>query len=245
MKKKIVGGLMVLAVGCLSAGAGQAVDLHNLLPGAQLDIFGLAGGSTLVDAQYWLSAGNLFHSRFTAGTKFMIGADVPYGKIVSIETAFTMGPNNMIVTNTDQNPRQDILYRTRFYSGSASALFHAPAVRRLFQVRPYAELGMEYDRYSPTDQAVAYAYNYGFAAVATQVDINHNDKFGLNAGGGLDRKLSKRWTFRIDLRDHICGSPAFGLPYIPTTDSAASYPVKGRANNLEYTAGFIYHLGKH
>ncbi len=103
---------------------------------------------------------------------------------------------------------------------------------------------MDYDRYSPTDSAVAYAYAHGFAAVATQVDINHNDKFGLNAGIGLDRKLSKHWTFRIDLRDHTCGSPAFGLPHIPTADSAATYPVTGRANNIVYTAGFVYHLGK-
>ncbi len=234
---------MVLSVGGLSIGAGQCRDFRDLLPGAQLDIFGLAGGSTLVDAQDWLSAGNLFHSRFAPGTKFMIGADVPYGKVISIETSFTMGPNNMIVTNTDQNPRQEILYRTRFYSGSASVLVHAPVVRR-FHFQPYAELGMAYDRYSPTDQAVSYAYNHGFAAVATQVDINHNDKFGFTVGGGLDHKISKRWKFRIDLRDHICGSPAFGLPYVSTTDSAATYPVRGRANNIEYTAGFIYHLGK-
>jgi opacity protein-like surface antigen len=239
MRKKLVRGLMVLAVGWLSAGAGQARDLFQ---NAQLDVFGMVGGSTMVDAQYWLSAGNLFHSRFEVGPKYTIGASVPYGKMISIESFFTAGPNNMIVTNTDQNPRQNIEYETRFYSGSARLLVHAPVLKK-FHFRPYAGVGLEYDRYSPTDAAVSYAYAHGFAAVAT-AEINHNDKFGFNLGGGLDRKISKRWAFRIDLTDHVCGSPAFGLPHVPTVDSAATYPVSGRANNLEYTAGFLYHLGK-
>jgi opacity protein-like surface antigen len=240
MRKKLVQGLMVLVVGFLSAGAGQARDLFQ---NAQIDVFGMGGGSTMVDAQYWKSAGNLFHSRFEVGPKFSVGASVPYGKLISIESYFTEGPNNMIVTNTDQNPRQDIEYQTRFYSGVARLLVHGPVLKK-FHVRPYAGIGMEYDRYSPSNAAVSYAYDHGFGAVASQVDINHNDKFGVNLGGGLDHKITKRWTFRVDLTDHICGSPAFGLPHVPTVDSAAIYPVSGRAHNLEYTAGFLYHFGK-
>ncbi len=238
MKKKLVRGLMVLAIGCISAGAGQARDL---LQNVQLDVLGLAGYSTLFGAQEWLSAGNLYHSRFASGTKFAIGAEVPYGKLVSIQTGFTMGPNDLIVVNTEQDSRNNINYPTRFYSGNASLLLHAPSTK--FHVRPYAELGLEYDRYSPTDSAVAYAYNYGFASVATAY-INHNDKFGFNAGGGLDRRISKRLTFRIDLRDHVCGAPGFGLPHIPTKYNAAIYPVQGRIENIEYTAGFLIHVGK-
>ena len=102
---------------------------------------------------------------------------------------------------------------------------------------------MEYDRFSPTPAAVTTATNQGFAAVSTAI-INHNDKFGINLGVGLDRKLTKRLTFRIDLRDHITSSPAFGLPPKPTFDSAATFPVAGRANNIEYTAGIVFHLGK-
>jgi opacity protein-like surface antigen len=238
MKKKLVRGLMVLAVGCLSAGAGQARDL---LQNVQLDVFGMAGGSTMVDAQNWFSAGNLYHSRFEAGPKFTVGASVPYGSLVSIEGYFTMGPNNLIVTNTDQNPRQNIEYQMMYYSGGASLLIHAPFSK--FHWRPYAAMGMEYDRYSPSNSAVAYAFNHGFAAVA-MANINHNDKFGFNAGAGLERKITRRWTFRLDVRDHVTGSPAFGLPHVPTVDSAATYPVSGRVNNLEYTAGFLFHLGK-
>jgi len=166
---------------------------------------------------------------------------VPYGKLLSIESAYSSGPNNLVVTNTNVFPHVGVEYPIRAYIGSLSAVFHAPV--SLFHVRPYAEGGVEYDRFSPTPAAITTAQNQGFASVNT-AHITHNDKFGINLGGGLDRKLSKRLTFRIDLRDHITGSPAFGLPPQPNSDSIASFPVSGRAHDLVYTAGILLHLGK-
>ena len=243
MIKKTVQGLMALAVCFLSLGGAQARDLVKDI---QLDVFVLGGASTLVDSNNWSSAGRQWHSRFEFGPKYTVGVAVPYGKLLSIETAFTTGPNNFFVTDLNVFPHEQsngsiVEYPVRFYSGSMSAVFHAPIT--LFHLRPYAEGGVEYLRYSPTPAAVTTATNKGFAAVST-ASINHNDKFGINLGGGLDRKIFKRLTFRIDLRDHVAGSPAFGLPRQPTTDSAANFPVAGRANNIEYTAGFLFHLGK-
>jgi opacity protein-like surface antigen len=239
MMKKTVQGLMALAVLLLSTGRVQARDL---LKNAQADVFVLGGGSTLVDAQYWTTAGYLFHSRMDLGTKFSVGVAVPYGKMLSIESAFTYGPNNLVVTNTDIFPHVGVVYPQRVYMGSIAAVVHAPFA--LFHVRPYAEGGAEYDRFSPTPAAIALATKQGFATTSTAI-ITHNDKVGISVGGGLDRKLTKRITFRIDLRDHVTGSPAFGLPPRPTTDSlGASFPVAGRANNIMYTAGFLFHLGK-
>ena len=74
-------------------------------------------------------------------------------------------------------------------------------------------------------------------------NINHNDKFGLNMGGGLDRKLTKRLTFRIDLRDHVTGSPAFGLPG-QFAIVLRFFPSPGAPIIIEYTAGFVFHIGK-
>jgi outer membrane protein W len=132
-------------------------------------------------------------------------------------------------------------YPARFYAGSLSAVFHAPFSYRHF--RPYAEGGVEYDRYTPTRGAIATARNHGWATVNTAL-LTHNDKFGMNVGVGIDRKFTKRITFRIDLRDHITSSPAFGIPPAQTEASIAIFPVKGRANNIMYTAGILYHLGK-
>jgi opacity protein-like surface antigen len=244
MMKKTVQGLMVLAALLWGTDGAQARDL---LQNMQMDVFVLGGGSTLVDATYFDSAGRLYHTRFEPNYKITVGGSMPYGKLLNIETAFTFGPNNLVLTNTNLFPHVGIVYPVRDYIGSVSAVVHAPFSR--YHFRPYAEGGIEYDRFSPTPAAVAYARNNGWASVSSAI-INHNDKFGINVGVGIDRKLTKRLTFRIDMRDHVTSSPAFGIPpkvgplgsTLSTT--SAIFPVKGRANNMVYTAGIIYHLGK-
>ncbi|MGA2985394.1 MAG: hypothetical protein ABSG32_16395 [Terriglobia bacterium] len=235
MIKKTVLGFMALAVLLSIAGGAQARDLTKDM---QLDVFALGGASTLVDAENFDSAGNLFHSRFDLGTKYTLGVAVPFGKLITLETAFTSGPNNLVVSNTNTSPVAEQEYPIRDYIGSISAVVHAPF--SYMGLRPYAEGGVEYDRFSPTPTAMTTALTKGFAADST-AQINHNDKLGINLGVGLDRKLTKRLTFRIDVRDHVTSSPAFGLP---NTYSYANYPVSGRANNIVYTAGILFHLGK-
>lgn len=243
MLKKTVQGLVALAVWWCCSGAAQAADL---LKNAQADVFVLGGGSTMVDSQQWQSVA-LYHSRMDLGYKFTIGVDVPYRTILSIESAFTYGPNNLYVENVNIFPHTVQAgsvreYPVNDYIGSLSAVVHAPFTFR--HLHPYAVGGVEYDRFSPSDAAVAAAKASGFGATSTTI-MTHNDKVGLNLGIGVDRKLFKRVTFRIDIRDHVTSAPGFGIPPKPTTDSlGASYPVKGRANNIVYTAGFVFHLGK-
>jgi opacity protein-like surface antigen len=236
--KKTVQALMVLTALLWSTAGAQARDL---LKDMQLDISVLGGGSTLVDPHYFDSADRLYHSRFELGTKFNLGVAVPYGKLLSIETAYSYGPNNLVVSNQNVFPHVGVVYPVNDFIGSLSAVVHAPF--SLLRVRPYAEGGVEYDHFSPTPAAIKLASDQGFTTVSTAI-LTHNDKFGLNLGGGLDRKITKRLTFRIDLRDHITGSPAFGLPPAPNFYSAAAFPVSGRANNIEYTAGIVLHIGK-
>ncbi|MFZ0960936.1 MAG: hypothetical protein WAO35_08520 [Terriglobia bacterium] len=238
MVKKTVQGLMMLSALLWSTGGAQARDLFKDM---QMDVFVLGGGSTLIDSHYFPGASSLYYSHFELGPKFSVGAAVPYGKYLNIETAYSYGPNNFVVTDDNEFPHKGVVYPVRVYIGSISGVFHSPAT--IFHLRPYAEAGVEFDRFSPTPAAVAEAYDHGFASVSTAI-ITHNDKFGLNLGGGLDRKLTKRLTFRIDLRDHVTSSPAFGIPPIPTPDNLAVFPAKGRANNIEYTAGIIFHIGK-
>jgi opacity protein-like surface antigen len=239
MLKKTVQGLVALAMLLVGTGAAQARDfVHDL----KFDVFLLGGGSTMVDPTYFNSAGRLFHSRFEIGPKYNIGVAVPYGKIFTIETAYSAGPNNLVVSNQNIFPHVGVEYPVRQSLGSISGVFHAPFTR--FHMRPYGALGVEYDRFTPTAAAVSYAISHGFATTSTAI-ITHNDKAGMNFGGGLDRKLTKRLTFRIDLRDHITGSPAFGLPPKVTSDSlGAAFPTSDRSNNIEYTVGILFHVGK-
>lgn len=242
LKMKTVQGTMLLAVLLMSTGA---VEARDLLKDAQADVFVLGGGSTLVDANNFAEAGRLFHSRFDLGYKFTVGVAVPYGKLLSIETAFTTGPNNLYLTNINIFPHTAAAgaireYPSRTYIGSLSAVIHTPGSFHHF--RPYAAGGVEYDRFSPTPEAITAAKS-GFGTVSTAI-ITHNDKFGLNLGCGIDRRFTRRITFRIDLRDHVTSSPAFGLPPVQTVDSLAIFPVKGHANNIVYTAGILFHIGK-
>jgi hypothetical protein len=243
VKRKTVQGLLVLAVLFWSTRGAQARDIFKDI---QADVFALGGGSTLVDAQDFDSAGRLMHTRFEVGSKWSVGVAVPYGKLLNLETAFTTGPNNLWLTNTEIFPHTQaagsvVEYPAKFSSGSESAVFHAPFSFRHF--RPYAEGGVEFDHYTPSREAIATARYEGWATVNTAL-LTHNDKFGMNVGVGIDRKFTKRFTFRIDVRDHITSSPAFGLPRVETEDSIAVYPVSGRANNLVYMAGILFHLGK-
>jgi len=240
MLKKTVQGLLVLTALLWGSAGVQARDLFQ---NAQLDVYGLAGGSTIFDAQYFNSAGRLYHTRFDPDYKFSVGGAVPYNKFLSIEAGFTMGPNNLVLTNTNvfphTSPGSVTVFPVKDYLGTLSAVVHAPWSWHHFQ--PYVEAGIEYDRFTPSQSAIIEGVQHGWASTSTAL-INHNDKFGFNMGLGVDRKLTKRLTFRIDARDHITSSPAFGLPN--SYNDGAIFPVKGRCNNAVYTAGFVYHLGK-
>ena len=232
VRNKAVQCLMALAALLLTAGAAQAREI-------KFDVFVLGGASTLVDARYFQSASEQFHSRFEYAPKFNLGVAVPYGKLFSIELGYSGGPNNLVITDTSVFPHPAILYPVRVYMGSLSGVVHAPFSWK--HVQPYAEGGVEYDKFNPTPAAVSTAKNQGFGAVST-ASINGNDKVGMNLGCGLDRKIMKRITLRLDLRDHFTGSPHFGLPN--SASPGVVFPVSGRAHNIEYTAGIVFHLGK-
>lgn len=237
--KKAGFGLVAVAVLLLNTGGARASDI---LKQDQIDIFVLAGGSTFFDSTNFPDAGRVYHSRYDLGQKFTFGAAVPYGKLLSIETAFTFGPNNLVITNTNVSPHVGVVYPMHDYIGSLSAVVHAPFSR--FHFRPYLEGGVEYDQFRPSRSAINYAYYNGFASVSSDEYFNRNDKFGLSAGGGIDRQLFKRVTFRIDLRDHITGSPRFGLPTKVNGYNPVAFAAPARAHDVVYTVGFLFHLGK-
>src|SRR5664279_4942352 len=101
MMKKTVQGLMVLAALFWST---RGVQARDLLQNVQLDVYGLVGGSTVVDPYSFDSAGHLYHTRFAPGPRFNIGVAVPYNKFLSIESGFSYGPNDLVLTNTNVFP---------------------------------------------------------------------------------------------------------------------------------------------
>ena len=238
MRKKTVRVWMLLAA-LWGATAGAFAD--GPLANAKVDVFVLGGGSTFIDEHYFYDAERTYLSYFKVGPKITAGFAVPYGPILCIELSYTYGPNNWVVQNNDVMPRVGVVYPVRYSSGNLSAIIHVPYSK--FHFRPYVDGGVEYVQFTPTKAAIKYALDYGFAS-ASMAYINANDKVGITVGFGVERKLIKRLSLRIDLRDHVSGTPGFGIPLAPTAANPAPFIVQGRSNNIVYTAGFVYRLGK-
>jgi len=82
-------------------------------------------------------------------------------------------------------------------------------------VRPFVTAGAGYTSFAPGDGGIFR-------------DAAGENKFGINYGGGLKVKLSRRFGLRFDVRDHVTGKPNFlDLP-----------GVEGRLHSIEYSGGF-------
>jgi opacity protein-like surface antigen len=110
-------------------------------------------------------------------------------------------------------------------------------------MRFYGVVGLEYDIFAPTSAAQTKAKTEGFA-FAPSATLSSDSKPGFNAGGGIDYKLGSKVDVRLDVRDHMFGSPTFGLPQSPTSFSSAYFPISGSGRNLEYSIGLVYKFGK-
>ena len=240
MKREVVRHLMVAATLCLSSVTAQAKDpFKNPFKDLNMTVFGMVGGSTLYDKRNFISADEKYKSSYDVQPRYVYGTGVPLTKLLGLEVAYSTGPANLRVTNISLSPRAGHVYDVNHHTASVNVVLHGPA--RIFGVRPYVTAGWDYNRFAPTLAAKLYANAQGFGAVSTAT-LTYTDKLGMNAGVGLERKIMPRVFLRLDARDHICGSPTFGLPAQAST--SAIFPVTGSAHNVEYTAGIVVHIGK-
>ena len=104
-------------------------------------------------------------------------------------------------------------------------------------------MGPEFDLFSPTSSAQTSATTQGFA-FAPSAKLASEGHPGFNVGAGIDYKVASKVDLRIDVREHMTGSPRLGLPNAATSTSAAYFPVGGPAYDLEYSLGIVYRFGK-
>lgn len=153
--------------------------------------------------------------------------------------------NDLVVANLYNStvPNQENSYGVTDQRVSVDILTHVP--KTIKGLRPYLATGLEFDNFAPTSEATASANSSspGFNGVPNTV-LKGDDKVGFNVGGGMDINLTRRLAFRLDLRDHITGSPTFGLPSSSSSVYSAYYPITGLANDLEYSAGIVMRFGK-
>jgi hypothetical protein len=204
----------------------------------------MGGVSSLADQRSFGEGPNRvipYSSNYASGGKVTAGIEAPIYKIFGIEGSYGFGKNNLEITNQSTNPTTVIGYGVRNNRFSADIVGHVPGAWR--GIRAYGVVGVEEDIFSPTRSAQTLALTQGFA-FATSAKLVSEGHPGFNGGGGIDYEVVSKVDLRIDVREHIIGSPRFGLPTAPTSTSAAYFPVSGSGHDLEYSIGLVYRFGK-
>jgi opacity protein-like surface antigen len=210
---------------CASATALNAEDFS---------VFAMGSISSLFDKGYYNEYTTPYGSTYKTGGGITFGAEVPLGKILGVEGSYSKVRNNLVLTNYGVSTPEEFGYGIHNQRLSGDLVAHAP--RSLLGFKPYLAAGLEYDRFSPTGPSPN-VFN-GFV----NVSLGNANKVGVNYGGGVDMSLLPHINLRVDVRDHLTGTPTYGLP--PSSGVGAYFPVSGAAHDLQYSAGIVVHLGK-
>jgi opacity protein-like surface antigen len=224
--RKVLEALIVAGALFVSVATARAQDYRFFLMG---------GGANLFDTRIFTStAGFQYRSEYVTGGKFTIGLEVPHGKHLGIEGSYAVGHDNLCITGLTINPTE-AGYGIWNHRVSLNLVAHAR--KPILRVQPYATAGVEYDRFTPTRAAVDRVTTQGFTG--TTAVLQHDNKMGVNFGGGFEWKVMGPILVRLDVRDHLTGSPTFGLKS-QTSGGQKIFSVSGLAQNLEYSAGIVF-----
>ena len=205
---------------------------NSLARGQGARVFVMAGGSFLQDDRFFsnLSLQRL-QSSYASGGKLTLGGELSMAQILGLEGSYSYGHNNLRIRNLDVS--QTLGYGVRMQRLAINAVAHSPI--SLLGVRPYATAGVEYDHLGPTDRANRLAFRQGFAGQT--LTLGSSNLLGLNYGGGAEWSFFPTLALRLDLRDHVTGTPTYGL-------SSRQYRVSGAAHDTEVSVGLVFHIGK-
>ena len=230
--KKVVQGLIVTAALCLSTNSVRAQGYRVFIMGAD---------SVFTDKRSFTEGTLPYTSGYAGGGKGIAGFEAPIYKIFGIEGSYGYGRNNLEITNFNYTYPPMTGYGVKFSRISADIVGHAPVTWRGISV--YGVLGLEYDLFSPTSAAQELAKTRGFIFAPTAT-LSSQGKEGFNVGLGVDYKVAWRIDLRFDARDHLFGSPTYGVPQSSTTLYAPFFPVGGPAHDIEYSIGLVYRFRK-
>jgi hypothetical protein len=233
--KDFARGLTVMVALCVTATAGRAQSDR---------IFVLVGGSALNNKQSFTEGFINYSTSYAMGGRGIAGVELPLkgSKIFGLEVSYAYGQSNLKLANLNYTYQPITAYGLRDNRVSADIVAHAPGAYH--GIHPYVAAGLEFDEFSPTSAAQTLATKIGFAFEGT-AKLSSQGTGGVNFGGGLDHKFLSKVDLRIDIRDHLFSSPTFGLPSTqPSTAGLAWFPVKGRASDIVYSVGIVYHFGR-
>jgi Outer membrane protein beta-barrel domain len=203
----------------------------SLAHGQEFRAFVVGTGSFLENERFFTKANQPFRSNYASGGKIIFGGEYPLSNIFGAEGSYGYGRNNLRVASL--GPSQTLGYGVRSQRVSANLVGHSPV--SLLGVRPYATGGFEFDHFGPTSQARTVAFTQGFAGQV--VTLGSANKLGVNFGGGVEWSSFPTLALRLDLRDHLTGTPTYGL-------SGGRFPISGAAHDVEFSVGLVFHMGK-
>jgi len=204
--------------------------------GVRLSLMG--SGSYLFSERLFTVEDERFRSNYAPGGKAIFSLEYTPASVLGLEASYAYGRNNLRVADLEETPPEEIGYGVRLQRYSGNLVIHSPVA--LGGLRPYATAGLEYLRFGPTSDAKARAFTEGFAG--RQAVLESSNKLGFNVGGGVEWSLIPALALRLDVRDHSTGTPRYGLPV--QSETAAIFPITGRAHNLEISAGITLHFGE-
>jgi opacity protein-like surface antigen len=231
--KKFVQGLIVIMALFLSTTTGRAQVGYRF--------FIIGADSSFSDARAFPERYINYTSTYASGAKVIAGIEAPFYKIFGIEGSYGIGSENLEVTDQSTNPTTTLGYGVRNNRISADIVGHVPGTWR--GIHAYGVVGLEYDIFSPTSAGQTLAKTEGFAFAPSAILTSQGEP-GFNFGGGLDYKVTSKVDLRLDVRDHMLGSPTFGLPQTAATFTSAYFPITGSGHIIEYSIGLVYRFGK-
>jgi opacity protein-like surface antigen len=225
--RKVIWFVLAVCVVLTDANAQQLSD-------PRISVFGAA--SFLAASRTFTVDGDVLNTKYETGPRFGFRATASLTDRVSVEGTYSFGRNNLRVTTLRTIPVMR-LFEIKDQQVSGNALYYFSGVGDDW--KPFVTAGIGVTRFSPTQEAAAFA---GLRFLNDPASIQPSNKFGINIGGGTEYQISNAFGLRGDFRDHVMGVPRFSLPQAPTGPGSVFYPVNGQINNLEFSAGVVFYI---
>lgn len=196
----------------------------------EINIFG--GGSFFgkkdKDPQLKLEDGGTLGARVTQN----------YWNYVSIEEEFRIhGVNNIRINNRGNVPG----FGNRVRGFNLGPVFHFTPRESRF--RPFLKLGVGFNWFGPTDDAVRQATGPAGGGFGVPVALQSEIKPIFSYGGGIKYKLHRRVGLRFDAEGFVSPVPQFGIPATPPAPGIGFANAQGSLNGLQVTGGLTFYMG--
>ena len=197
------------------------------------------GGASLVSASRSFVVGpNIFTSQFNNGIKIGVRGTANINEHWGAEAAYSFSSSGLQITQVAPSVPVPVLnYGVHLHQFTGNALYFFTSRDNV--IRPFVTAGLGVSRYSPTSDA---KLNAAINFLGRPAVLTGTSEFDFNFGAGVETEPWDHFGLRFDFRDHLTGFPRFGLPESVLTPGAAFFPVSGRVQDFELTAGFVFYF---